>query len=297
MQIKQQLVTARNKTNGSGSRILGIAIHETANLSKGAGAQAHANLQSSGNVRQASWHWQVDDKEAIQSFPHSVKCWHGGTPAAMDYVAIEICVNEDSDYVQACKNAAELVRHLRSQGVGSKLVQHSDFTGKDCPNFMREGRDGVSWAEFSRWVAGGAALPAPTPPVTAPTPEPTQRLKVDGVWGGETTSWGQKILGTEVDRVISSQWKNVSNEHIVAAQFDRSKKGSQYAHAIQRRLMALGMYNGDADGLIGALNVYGLQTFYGTPRDVGIARVSPDSAMVRAMQTEINAGSFLGIRG
>lgn len=298
MQIKQQLVTSRKKTGSGKNPAIGIIIHETANLKKGAGAQAHANLQTAGNVRQASWHYSVDDKLVIQSFPHDVQCWHAGTSTGNNnYIGIEICVNEDSDYVQACKNAAELVRHLRANGVGSKLAQHNGFSGKDCPNFMREGRDGVTWAEFSRWVAGGVALPAPTPPAPAPTPEPAQRLKVDGVWGGETTSWGQKILGTEVDRVISSQWKNVSNEHIVAAQFDRSKKGSQYAHAIQRRLMALGMYNGDADGLIGALNVYGLQTFYGTPRDVGIARVSPDSAMVRAMQTEINAGSFLGIRG
>ena len=131
MHIKQQLVTARGKTNGSGNPAIGIVIHETANLSRGAGAQAHANLQSSGNVRQASWHWQVDDKEAIQSFPHSVKCWHAGTAEGNNkYIGIEICVNEDSDYVQACKNAAELVRHLRSQGVGSKLVQHKDLDRK-----------------------------------------------------------------------------------------------------------------------------------------------------------------------
>lgn len=296
MQIKQQLVTSRKKTNGGGSRILGITVHETANLSKGAGAQAHANLQTSGNVRQASWHWQVDDKLAVQSFPHDVKCWHGGTPAAMDYVAIEICVNEDSDYVQACKNAAELVRLLRSQGVGSKLTQHSDFTGKDCPNFMREGRDGVTWEEFSRWVAGGTPLPTPPPAAPAP-PAQDKRLEVDGVWGQATTRWGQKILGTTVDGVISHQWKNESNENIVAAQFDRTKIGSRFAIAIQQRLKHLGLYDGQLDGLLGAGSVYGLQSFYGSPRDLGVAKVSPRSALVRAMQTEINSGSFLGVKG
>lgn len=298
MQIKQQLVTSRKKTGSGKNPAIGIIIHETANLKKGAGAQAHANLQTAGNVRQASWHYSVDDKLVVQSFPHDVQCWHAGTPTGNNnYIGIEICVNEDSDYVQACKNAAELVRHLRANGVGSKLAQHNGFTGKDCPNFMREGRDGVTWEEFSRWVAGGTPLPTP-PPTAAPAP-PAQdkRLEVDSVWGPDTTRWGQKILGTTVDGVISHQWKNESNENIVAAQFDRTKIGSRFAIAIQQRLKHLGLYDGQLDGLLGAGSVYGLQSFYGSPRDLGVAKVSPRSALVRAMQTEINSGSFLGVKG
>lgn len=297
MKISQQLVTARGKTNPGTNPAIGIVIHETANVARGAHAQAHANLQSSGNVRSATWHWQVDDTEAIQSFPHDVRCWHAGTSEGNNkYIGIEICVNEGGDYVQACKNAAELVRKLRAEGVGPLLSQHNGFTGKDCPNFMREGRDGVTWAEFSRWVAGGVEMPQPAPSVPTP-PAQDKRLEVDSVWGGETTRWGQKILGTTVDGVISHQWKNESNENIVAAQFDRTKIGSRFVIAIQIRLKSLGLYDGKLDGLLGPASVYGMQSFYGSPRDLGVAKISPRSALVRAMQLEINAGSFLGVKG
>ena len=44
-----------------------VTVHETANTNRGANAQARANLQSNGNVRQASWPIQVDDCEVIRS--------------------------------------------------------------------------------------------------------------------------------------------------------------------------------------------------------------------------------------
>ncbi|WP_181574718.1 hypothetical protein [Lysinibacillus capsici] len=42
-----------------------ICIHETDNTNKGSEADNHARLQANGNSRQASWHWSVDDKEAV----------------------------------------------------------------------------------------------------------------------------------------------------------------------------------------------------------------------------------------
>jgi len=37
------------------------------NTNIGADADAHARLQINGNSRKASWHWQVDDQEAVQT--------------------------------------------------------------------------------------------------------------------------------------------------------------------------------------------------------------------------------------
>jgi len=77
VKTKQQLVSSRkNAYNGTNGRKY-ITIHETANTSAGTGAQTHANLQSNGFS--ASWHWQVDDKQAIQSFPHTAQLWHAGS--------------------------------------------------------------------------------------------------------------------------------------------------------------------------------------------------------------------------
>ena len=48
----------------------------------GADAQVHANLQSRGNPRKASWHYQIDDKQVIQSFLDTTRCWHAGKKIA-----------------------------------------------------------------------------------------------------------------------------------------------------------------------------------------------------------------------
>lgn len=113
--IREQLVTGATKIYAGTNTRKFITVHETANRSVGANAAAHANLQSRDNVRNASWHYQVDDKEAVRSFPHTARCWHAGDgKGAGNYssIAIEICVNADGDYSKAISNAAELVSHL-----------------------------------------------------------------------------------------------------------------------------------------------------------------------------------------
>ena len=70
MIIKKQLLghaAAIRVGRGLGNPKKMIAVHDTGNSSHGANAQAHANLQSR-QVLDYGWHWQVDDKEAIQSF-------------------------------------------------------------------------------------------------------------------------------------------------------------------------------------------------------------------------------------
>src|SRR5699024_6054346 len=117
--IKQQLVSndiARRVTYGGGNPKKYIVIHETANTNKGANAQAHANLQSNGNSRQASWHYQVDDKQVIQSFADNTKCWHAGSKKYNEQsVGIEICVNSDGDFKKEVDNAIELTKLLMTK--------------------------------------------------------------------------------------------------------------------------------------------------------------------------------------
>lgn len=144
--VRKQLVKSRARTwDGTNART-SITVHETANTKKGAHAAAHANLQSSGNVRQASWHYQVDEKEIVQSFPDTVRCWHAGR-SAQNSIAIEICVNSDGDYNKALANAAALVRSLRTKyGLGRSAVkQHHNWTGKNCPSRLRASGE---WSKF-----------------------------------------------------------------------------------------------------------------------------------------------------
>lgn len=153
VKIKEQLVTgsARNTSPGT-NPARGITVHETANRSRGAGAQAHANLQSRGNQRNASWHIQVDDTEAIRSYKNSDRCWHAGDgsgPGNMSHIALEICVNVDSNYNKALANAADVVKQLRAEeGLPASAVrQHNDHSGKNCPAILR-GRGRQAWRNF-----------------------------------------------------------------------------------------------------------------------------------------------------
>ena len=160
MEIRQQLVTSREKTWAGRNLCLTITVHETANTSRGANAAAHANLQSRGNVRDASWHYQVDDREIVQSFPDHVQCWHAGSSVgARQSIAIEICVNEDGDYAKALANAAWLVAHLREKhGLDrDRVVQHHHWTGKNCPTKLRAAG---TWPTF---VASTDRAPEPEP--------------------------------------------------------------------------------------------------------------------------------------
>lgn len=147
--IKQQLVKSTDRISAGKNLINYITIHETANVAPGANAQAHANLQSNGNPREASWHYQVDDKQIIQSFPDSAICWHAGKGNAQS-IGIEICVNADGDFAKAVENAVALVKTLiaRYNLNASRVVQHNFWTGKDCPRFLRNGSKGITWSQF-----------------------------------------------------------------------------------------------------------------------------------------------------
>lgn len=154
MNIKQQLVSsslARAVSFGTGNPKKFITVHQTGNPSRGANAQAHANLQSRGFS--ASWHWQVDDKEAIQSFDHTWRLWHAGDGRGkgnMESIGIESCINSDGDYVKAVRNTAKLVaKIMKDEGIPiSRVVQHNYWSGKNCPMQIRAGQAGITWTKF-----------------------------------------------------------------------------------------------------------------------------------------------------
>lgn len=178
----------------------------------------------------------------------------------------------------------------RLQNGGGML--YSTATGKTCP--VEPIIDQIYDRVFPALSGGNVPVPpTPVPPTPQP-PQPAKRVEEDGQWGAATTTWGQRIAGTEADGIISNQYKSKSNEYIYAAQFNKTQIGSNFGRWIQTRLAALGKYSGKIDGLIGDGSIRGLQSYYGTPVD-GI--ISPTSTVVKAMQHEINSGSFLGIQG
>lgn len=156
VEIKQQLVSesvANKRSYGKGNKKRYIIVHQTGNPSKGANAKMHARLQTNLNPRNGSWHVQVDDTEAIQSFDYDYNCWHAGVGKKLgnlDTIGIESCINSDADYLKVLENTADVVKQLMKKYdiPIENVTQHYDWSRKNCPAQIRAGKDGITWAKF-----------------------------------------------------------------------------------------------------------------------------------------------------
>lgn len=272
-----------------------ITVHQTGNTNRGANADMHARLQYNGNSRAASWHEQVDDKECVQSFAHTAKCWHGGdgrTGAGSNKsIAIEICVNSDGDYTRAVRNGARRVAQLmKMYNIPiSRVVQHNHWSGKACPAQIRAGKNGINWSAFLKIVQeeldgpkdGAAPAPAPTP---APTPAPSTpsvewpgaALRVDGQRDPVTVRAWQRLLSGigHYSGRIDGQWGPLS----VRAEQSWLKglghysgridgdEGRMTIRALQRFLAAHALYKGLIDGVRGSMTVEAEQNYLNDQR-------------------------------
>ena len=123
-----------------------ITIHETGNYSPTADAEAHASYLKTTSEK-VSWHYSVDEKEIYQHIPDNEVAYHAGSTKGNETsIGIEICVNSDGNFNNACNNAIALVRKLmRDHNIPIKnVVQHNFWNGKNCPANLRLG----GWNDF-----------------------------------------------------------------------------------------------------------------------------------------------------
>ena len=110
-------------------------------------------------------------------------------------------------------------------------------------------------------------------------------VEVDGWWGSATTRLAQKVAGTPVDGVVSSQ-NSAFRGHLKGCsggwEFTRSPKGSALVRAIQRKLGVA------ADGIVGKATVNAFIKRYGN--GVCDGRLDGPSTAIKGFQRSINAG-------
>ena len=127
----------------------------------------------------------------------------------------------------------------------------------------------------------GAAKPASTG--TASASKGT--VAVDGWWGSATTRLAQKVAGTPVDGVVSSQ-NAAFRPHLKGCsggwEFTRSPRGSALVRAIQKKCGVA------ADGIVGRATVNAFIRRYGN--GVCDGELSGPSAAIKGFQRAINAG-------
>ena len=292
VKVRKNIVSksvASKVTYGGRNPINYIVIHETANTSRGANADAHARLQASGNSRQASWHYQVDDKEIVQSFPDSAQCWHAGNRKYNEQsIGIEICVNSDGDFKKAVDNAVGLTKYLMDKYKISvdNVIQHNKTSGKDCPRYLRAGNKGVTWSDFKAKLSDkktGRVKKTVSKSKTSVKSTSTSKLTVDGKWGKDTTRALQRALGTPVDGIISSQLRNSVTTSLYGNTVRFGRGGSPMVRALQRKVGA------KVDGYLGPETVRKLQRYLGTVVD---GKLSRPSLVIKELQRRLNAGTF-----
>lgn len=132
-----------------------VVIHDTANTATGAGALSHANYLYNGAMAGTelwvSWHFTIDHEEVYQHLPTNERGYHAGdgstSPGEGTYlgggnrngIGIEMSVQDDGDTMRTWQRTAKLAVDLLLQYNLPRDHQkyHNDFSGKDCPNTLR----------------------------------------------------------------------------------------------------------------------------------------------------------------
>lgn len=149
-----------NSYNIGGSRpysaIRFIAIHYTANSSRGADALAHYKYFNN-NRTGTSAHYFVDSEKIIQIVGDSTVAYavggNQGYGVALNgctnynSISIEMCVNSDGNYNQTYFHTVELVKELLRKYPKAIVCRHYDATRKNCPARMA-GRNNSEWNKF-----------------------------------------------------------------------------------------------------------------------------------------------------
>ena len=114
-----------------------IVVHNTANDAPAVNEIAYMINRP----EEVSFHFAVDDKEAVQGLPVERNAWASGDGLGagnMRGIHVEICCSKSGGerFQRAEENAAELTAGLlRERGWGlERVTKHQDYDGKYCPH-------------------------------------------------------------------------------------------------------------------------------------------------------------------
>lgn len=195
-----------------------VTIHNTANNASADGEIAYMVS----NDQYVSYHWAVDDVEAIQAIPHDRNAWHCGDGedgvGNLKSIGIEICHSLDPEnphYPQSEENGARLAAVvLHEAGLGLDAIRkHEDWSGKYCPHRILDNGD---WENFKERIAkyyneikdGGESTTEEDKPVT-------EKIKNDSVASKELYG-----AGTVVVSKLNVREQPKTNENNIVASYE-----------------------------------------------------------------------------
>lgn len=151
--IKKLIPTSRyNWKSHTTMKPVGICVHNTANDASALNEVSYMTRVD----KKVSYHYAVDDIQAVQALPEDRTGWHAGDnlgPGNMKHIGIEICYSKSGGdrFIKAEQNAVLLIVDiLKRYGWGiDKVKKHQDFSGKYCPHRTLD----MGWQRFLNMVS------------------------------------------------------------------------------------------------------------------------------------------------
>lgn len=183
MKIKQNFIpNGRKNRPARVNPMRYITVHETDNTKITAGADNHAFYLKGDDAanKPVSWHYTVDENSIVQHLPENEDAFHAGDGAGTgnrQSIAIEMCVNQGADFKKTLERTIELIADIciRRNIPLINVVQHSKWSGKNCPSRLRTGMY-MTWDNFKYKILDRINSQQPTP---KPTPEPDKYENAD----------------------------------------------------------------------------------------------------------------------
>lgn len=129
-----------------------VTVHNTANDA----SAENEIMYMINNNNQVSFHYAVDDKEAVQGVYTDRNTWNAGDGANGDgnrkSIAVEICYSKSGGdrFIEAEKNTAQVVADLlKGWDLGlDRVRKHQDWSNKYCPHRTLD----MGWERFLKMV-------------------------------------------------------------------------------------------------------------------------------------------------
>lgn len=210
---------------------------------------------------------------------------HNSTVRSICYVGN---FESDSPSDAALATGARIIEEGRNRWwrFNAPINGHRDYKATACPgrNLYAHLDDLENWEGDDGPIFVDNPI-TPRPPVSLPS-----REFADGFWGRATTARLQRVLGTPVDGIVSSQpveWRTENPGLTTGWRWVNHPLGSKVIHALQD---VLELPHGQRDGLVGPYTIRALQRHLGVKTVDG--HLSRESRTIRALQRRLEEGKF-----
>lgn len=222
-----------------------ITVHNTANDATAENEISYMN----NNKNEVSYHFAVDDIQAVQGLPLDRNGWHcgdgGNGTGNRKSIGIEICYSKSGGdkFIKAEQNAVELiVQLLKERGWGiDRVKKHQDWSGKYCPHRTLD----MGWDRFIKMIetALNGAKNEPTNEVNNITYQ---------TWDDVKNKWLPNVIN-------DSDYAGIFGHDVccVYANLDRGNvyykvhyKGGKWLPEVKNRNDYAGIYNKPIDGFM-----------------------------------------------